>query len=287
MKGMYRNKKSTINDLGKIEEAKCCKPKVQEGGWGTCYNLNVHSSFDKKGWSKCRIGYYMTGLYRDSCGFLYCLDEFKCCKMGLSRAPGTPTKAPTVSPTKAQTTSPTKSPTIKTLPKNHTNDWKECFDDEGWCTVHGFMTGMWRNSLGGWNSTDGIDRIDEVSSADAPDYLHSESTCYNADWHHSLKKKGWSLCNDGYYMKGMYRSEKSKGNSLKEIKEAKCCRPLLQEGGWGTCYYLNVWASFDKKGWSKCGTGYYMTGLFRSKCSNLYCLEEFKCCKMGSKLMKD
>lgn len=34
-------------------------------------------------------------------------------------------------------------------------------------------------------------------------------------------------------------------------------------------------------GWSKCNNGYYMSGMFRNSCNNLYCIEEFRCCSMG------
>lgn len=91
------------------------------------------------------------------------------------------------------------------------------------------------------------------------------------------------MCNNGYYMKGMFRNSKNNNNGgIYLIEEAKCCKQNAQKGGWGTCYNLNVWTSFDHKGWSKCGNGFYMTGLWRNTCDRLYCIEEFKCCKMGS-----
>ena len=47
------------------------------------------------------------------------------------------------------------------------------------------------------------------------------------------------------------------------------------------CYIENVWGSFDGKGLSECKReGYYMAGIFRGDCDKLYCLEEFKCCRM-------
>ena len=79
MTGLYRN---SGDNLYSIEEAECCRPKSQVKSWGDCYNKNVWDAFDDKGWSICSSGYYMAGLYRNSCDRLGCLEEFKCCKMG-------------------------------------------------------------------------------------------------------------------------------------------------------------------------------------------------------------
>jgi len=139
---------------------------------------------------------------------------------------------------------------------------------------------MYRNDRKSGNK-DGIYLLEKASSADAPFNLRGASSCVVANWWSSFDKKGWSLCNSGYYMRGMYRNSKTHGQGLHLIEQANCCKPNAQKGGWGTCYDLNVWTSFDAKGWSKCATGYYMTGLFRNDCDNLYCIENFKCCKMG------
>jgi len=202
-----------------------------------------------------------------------------------------PTKPPTKAPTKSPTNAPTTKPTTPPAPKTYENDWKLCFDDTNWCNVNGFMTGMYRNE----NGEDGIDCIDKAESADAPFNLRGGSSCYKADWYKadwkSFAKVGGSLCNNGYYMRGMHRKSKRKskndggegGQGLHLIDKANCCKPNAQKGGWGTCYDLNVGSSFDSKGWSKCATGSYMAGFYRSNCDNLYCIERFKCCKMGSK----
>ena len=79
MTGLYRTEGDRLFN---IEDARCCRPKSQVKSWGSCYNHNVWGSFDRKGWSSCADGYYMAGLYRESCDKLHCLEEFKCCKMG-------------------------------------------------------------------------------------------------------------------------------------------------------------------------------------------------------------
>ena len=67
--------------LHNIEEGKCCKPKGHPANWGQCYDADVLLSFDKKGWSECKAGFYMVGLFRGGCNKLQCIEKFKCCKM--------------------------------------------------------------------------------------------------------------------------------------------------------------------------------------------------------------
>ena len=67
--------------LDSIETGKCCKPNGHPADWGQCYDADVSLSFEKKGWSECKAGFYMVGLYRGDCNLLKCIDKFKCCQM--------------------------------------------------------------------------------------------------------------------------------------------------------------------------------------------------------------
>lgn len=163
---------------------------------------------------------------------------------------------------------------------NHIEDWSHTFDHLGWSTCgHGrYMLGMYRNS---GKSFDRIGLIEKVDCYDAPGYLYSSSDdrdCYHEDWQ-TFNQIGWSKCKNGYYMAGLYRSS---GDRLYNIETALCCRPNTQVKQWGYCQTKNVWNSFNNEGWSDCPSGYYMAGLYRSSCDELYCLEEYHCCKMGS-----
>ncbi|XP_028413893.1 uncharacterized protein LOC114536743 isoform X2 [Dendronephthya gigantea] len=165
--------------------------------------------------------------------------------------------------------------------QSHIENWWGSFDRVGWslCRSGTYMTGMYRNTRSG---SDPIYLLEEAKCVDAPGYLYpskKDQDCYNHNWWGSFDRKGWSVCGNGYYMTGLYRTS---GHNLYNIEEAKCCRPKSQVKSWGNCYNHNVWSSFDRKGWSSCASGYYMTGLYRSSCQKLYCLEEFKCCKMGA-----
>ena len=68
--------------LSHIETGKCCRPQNHPNSYEDCYDEDVSSSFDTRGWSECqRPGYYMTGFYKTNCNELNCIDKFRCCKM--------------------------------------------------------------------------------------------------------------------------------------------------------------------------------------------------------------
>lgn len=67
--------------LYQIEEAKCGRPQNHPDSYDHCYDGDVSSSFDNAGWSTCKQeGYYVTGFYKSSCNWLYCIEKFKCCR---------------------------------------------------------------------------------------------------------------------------------------------------------------------------------------------------------------
>ena len=167
-------------------------------------------------------------------------------------------------------------------PQTHQADWQVSFDREGWslCGQGRYMTGMWRHQHK--SGDERIGRIEFAECRDAPSYLYpakDDMECYNHNWWSSFDRQGWSKCNNGYYMTGLYNTN---GQQLHNIEEAKCCRPKSQEKKWGHCYSHDVSSAFDHLGWSKCNSGYYMTGLWRNYCDRLGCIEHFYCCKMGA-----
>lgn len=79
-------------------------------------------------------------------------------------------------------------------------------------------------------------------------------------------------------MEGIYITDPT---NIYNIEESKCCRPQNHPNAYDDCYDEDVGISFDKKGWSECKRdGYYMTGIYKSDCEHLYCIEKFKCCSM-------
>lgn len=99
LNGFYRSNsdKPNLKDKGKsvdvikgglhnLEKAKCSRPQTAPVAYGNCYEQNVGISFDKKGLSKCKAGYFMTGLWKGTCDKLYCVEKWKCCRMRSPRA---------------------------------------------------------------------------------------------------------------------------------------------------------------------------------------------------------
>merc|ERR1712216_483935 len=66
------------NHLYCIEEVSC-STSIHHGDNQKCYNANWWGSFDRRGWSTCKNGYFITGFWRNSCHKLYCIEEAKCC----------------------------------------------------------------------------------------------------------------------------------------------------------------------------------------------------------------
>jgi hypothetical protein len=89
----------------------------------------------------------------------------------------------------------------------------------------------------------------------------------------------WSVCPDGYFLNGLYRS---KGDNLHNIEEGKCCKPVNHPKLYEHCYHEYIRYEFDKKGWTTCKkTGYYVVGVFRDHNKDwLHDIDYFKCCKM-------
>ncbi|XP_028407487.1 uncharacterized protein LOC114530096 isoform X2 [Dendronephthya gigantea] len=170
---------------------------------------------------------------------------------------------------------------LKPIVGSHNANWWKSFDRKGWSLCgHGrYMAGMYRNRK---HEKDPIYLLEEAKCVDAPGYLYSspaDQVCYNHNWWKSFDRKGWSTCDNGSYMTGLFRTS---GNDLYNIEQAKCCRPKSQAKSWGDCYNKDVKKLFHDQGWSTCKPGYYMAGLYRSSCNKLFCLEKFKCCKMGN-----
>ena len=68
--------------LSHINHGQCCRPQNHPNSYEDCYDEDVSSSFNTRGWSECRrAGYYMTGFYKSDCNDLNCIDKFRCCKM--------------------------------------------------------------------------------------------------------------------------------------------------------------------------------------------------------------
>ena len=99
----------------------------------------------------------------------------------------------------------------------------------------------------------------------------------------------WALCPGGYYLNGLRLGSGSPA-FLSDIEEGKCCRPQNHPNSYEDCYDEDVSRSFNTYGWSECQrASYYMTGFYKSNCSELNCIDNFRCCKMkkGNSTLSD
>merc|ERR1711998_796890 len=108
---------------------------------------------------------------------------------------------------------------------------------------------------------------------------------YIADWTRSMDKWGWSICKKDHLMIGL-RGD-GLGDALYNLAYGVCAK--LAEAGTefgtmtvraGVCYHENWWKKFDYKGGKFCRRGFFVSGLFRSHCNSLYCIEMAKCCRV-------
>ena len=84
LNGIYRNENNP-GWLHNIEEGRCVKAADAPSSYSTCYNHNIGTCFDNKGWCTCNSGYYVTGVYRGGCDSLYCMETLRCCKPPTSK----------------------------------------------------------------------------------------------------------------------------------------------------------------------------------------------------------
>jgi len=242
MNGLYRN---NCHKLYCIEEVDC-----RGDGGDSCYDANWWSSFDKRGWSTCADGSYMSGLYRNTCHSLYCIESAKCCKQtnvhkGVAKS--------------------------QTWGDCYNHNWWRSFDKKGWssCSADYSLAGLYRNSC------HDLYCLEEAKCCKPKD-VHPNQVV--ANWWRSFDKKGWSNCakhGENYkYIDALYRNS---CNKLYCIEEARCSTSIHHDDE-QKCVNQNWWSSFDKRGWSTCADGSFISGLYRNSCHELYCLESAKCC---------
>lgn len=84
--GFYRGGDQHINSL---EYYRCCRPCREDGntvlGVSGCVTGDWGISFDREGWSQCPGNTFITGYYKSSCNFIYCIEHAQCCQIESSR----------------------------------------------------------------------------------------------------------------------------------------------------------------------------------------------------------
>jgi hypothetical protein len=131
------------------------------------------------------------------------------------------------------------------------------------------LTAIWRNS----KSCNKVHCIEQGRSKSVPGGTGRSSF---AGWRRNSRQPG-AFCRANMVMTGLQRGRNDKLDKIR-VK----CSYLRRGYKTGSCRVANWWSSFDRKGWSSCPGGYYLTGLRgnKNKCNKLYCLEEAKCCRV-------
>ncbi|CAL1533921.1 unnamed protein product, partial [Lymnaea stagnalis] len=165
-------------------------------------------------------------------------------------------------------------------------NWWRSFDRAGLSRCPGdrmYVTGFYRNARKSW-SHDPIQLLEEAECCSPPaPWVNSKTQTHTANWWLRFDwGNTWVDCPPGYFVQGLFRSEYTPGK-LHNIEEARCSKPADHPNYYGHCYNADVLLPFDNKGLSKCQSGYYVTGLYRSSCDELYCIESLRCCSMASR----
>ncbi|XP_078368380.1 uncharacterized protein LOC144652235 [Oculina patagonica] len=161
-------------------------------------------------------------------------------------------------------------------------DWQISLSRPEWtnCSMGRYLNGLWRENDADFSGPDGIDNIKKGRCCiSPPEYKNDTQDCIKVDWKSSLSRNDhWASCPEGYFLQGVYHSS---GTLLNNIEQALCCRPRNFQNVNMDCHIESVRASLDKRGWSKCwGDLYFVAGVYKAGCDNLYCIEMIKCCKM-------
>ncbi|XP_059165144.1 uncharacterized protein LOC131947824 [Physella acuta] len=161
--------------------------------------------------------------------------------------------------------------------------WTLSFDKEGESRCSGYnhvIRGFYRS-----NPSGGHDEITllEKAMCCSPSGFWSlfDTQIFYADWYPVLDGQyTWATCPNGFFLNGMFRSA---GNpaGLHDIEYARCSKPSNHPYYTGECYDQDIKICFDHQNLCQCKDEYYVTGIYKSDCDQLHCLEKLKCCRMA------
>ncbi|KAI8798498.1 Biomphalysin 10 [Biomphalaria glabrata] len=163
------------------------------------------------------------------------------------------------------------------------SSWLTSFDSAGqsMCDeVDYYIRGFERSSANGDHS---LNRLEGVECCSAPTpWSDMELLVVYQDWTYDLDTGNhWVFCPNGYFLQGLQRSQ---GRNLDNIEAARCTKPAIHPHRHSDCYDEDISSCFDGTGLCSCRENYFVTGLYRSKCNSLQCLDKLECCKMADKL---
>ncbi|KAH9488463.1 Aerolysin [Bulinus truncatus] len=186
------------------------------------------------------------------------------------------------------------------------SSWWDSFDEKGlsMCNERHYYIKGFKRSGAPKHWIDGLYLLEgvECCSRTTP-WLNSEHITVHPDWTELLdKEEVWAKCPEGYFLQGLYRSDKClreyanafvpykevvdcKDGYLENVEDGRCSKPVGHPDEYGECYNEDISDCFDKKE-ATCSCkrkGYFVAGIHKGFCNNLSCLERLRCCRMADK----
>jgi hypothetical protein len=164
--------------------------------------------------------------------------------------------------------------------RQETANWWGSLDSARWslAPANSFLTGMYRHPAG-------VNRVYAIEEGRYRRLNNAQGTeCYSANWWGSFDREGWSTCNAGYFMNGVYRT----GNmwdgtvGIHQLEMAHCCKPKGGSAAYGQC---TEDAMFHRNGVSECAAGKAIVGLYRSGDNSINGMDKMKCCELEGGLI--
>lgn len=150
---------------------------------------NWWSSFDHYGWSFCPSTMLMTGMYKNHCDGLWCIEEARCSK-------------------------PCENSTPIALKDCYVADWVSSFDSAGWsqCRTGSYMHGLLRNTCSS------LYCIEKAKCCFIDKGVWN--SCTEVSWGHIFASQGWATVDSRRFMTGLYRDHRQ---DLRGIQRASAC----------------------------------------------------------------
>ncbi|XP_059160878.1 uncharacterized protein LOC131944339 [Physella acuta] len=168
------------------------------------------------------------------------------------------------------------------------SDWSSSFDKRGHVqcsSTVGVISGFYRRPRLAWGN-DPTSSLEKAMCCYPPNpWVDFPRQIVYANWQFILDNNNmWANCPPGFFLQGFYRSD---GQGLSNIEFGRCYKPAGHPTYYGQCYEdTNIQNCFDDEGLCTCKDGYFITGLYRSDCNQLYCINKMKCCKMAAEPAK-
>uniref|UniRef100_A0A2C9JBM4 Aerolysin-like C-terminal domain-containing protein n=2 Tax=Biomphalaria glabrata TaxID=6526 RepID=A0A2C9JBM4_BIOGL len=163
--------------------------------------------------------------------------------------------------------------------------WWHSFDSAGQSKcdeANYYIKGLKRNDL---LNDDQIFLLEGVLCCSAPSqWSNSELQVVYADWTRKWdRSEEWAYCPQGFFLQGMQRSTTGwpwYAGYLQNIENGRCAKPANHPFYYGHCYVKII--EFNSNGMFSCQDDYYITGLYKSDCGYLHCIDKLYCCKMAT-----